>query len=185
MLESVIATTPLWHNQLPYYVRPEIKPMVWDVIAEALIEPAAPTYDRIFVSRTPDRISRQCRNGADVEALFATHGFTVIYPEMLDLTQQAAIFAKARVIAGFGGSALFNTLFARNLETLIVLNHEAYTSRAEHLFTSFIDCEVHYFWSLPDAPRPESGWDRGQFFSPWEFDFARNGATLQKLLVSL
>jgi capsular polysaccharide biosynthesis protein len=109
----------------------------------------------------------------------------VIYPETLDLGVQATIFANASIIAGFGGSALFNIMYCRKLQTLILLSHEAYTARNEHLFTSLSDVTVHYFWSAPDIPHPPDGWLQDAFYSGWEFDFARNEGSLRSLLMSL
>ncbi|HEY7052310.1 MAG TPA: glycosyltransferase 61 family protein [Mycobacterium sp.] len=184
-VESVVAAAPMWHNAMPFYVHPQIKSSIWDVITDHLVNSRAPKFDRIFVSRQSNGTSRACRNGQDVEALFTAHGFEVVYPELLSLSDQAALFANARVVAGFGGSAMYNLLFARNLETMIVLNHEAYSARGEHLFASFFDCDAHYFWSPPDPPEPSGNCFKGGFYSSWEFDFARNGAALEKLLTSL
>ena len=68
-----------------------------------------------------------------------------------------ATFREARVVAGFGGSAMFNLMYAENLEGVILLNQEAYIARNEHLFTSLTGGEVHYFWSRPDVEHPEGG----------------------------
>jgi capsular polysaccharide biosynthesis protein len=179
-----VSASPMWHNQVPHYVHPEMS-IVWRRLAEGLIETTAPTYDRIFVSRTSRWKRRFCRNTADVERFFEAHGFTVIYPDTLDLGVQAAIFANASIIAGFGGSALFNIMYCRKLQTLIVLSHEAYTARNEHLFSSLSDVTVHYFWSAPDIPHPPDGWLQDAFYSGWEFDFARNEGSLSALLTSL
>jgi capsular polysaccharide biosynthesis protein len=108
-LESVVAATPMWHNQVPFYVHPEIKMSVWDVIADRLVDPDAPNFLRIFVSRQSGG-SRHCRDADAVEALFESHGYKIVYPELFGLGIQARVFA-------------------RDLETVIVLNHEAYTAR--------------------------------------------------------
>jgi capsular polysaccharide biosynthesis protein len=183
-LESVVSASPMWHNHVPHYVHPDVTD-VWQRLAAGLIDANAPTYDRIFVSRTSRWKRRVCRNAGDVERLFEAHGFTVIYPETLDLGVQAALFANATVIAGFGGSALFNMIYARKLQTLIVLSHEAYTARNEHLFSCLSDITVHYYWSPPDIPHPPGGWLQDAFYSGWEFDFARNEGSLRSLLRSL
>jgi capsular polysaccharide biosynthesis protein len=91
------------------------------------------------------RFVRACRNKQDVEQFFQSNGFTVVYPEDLELSQQAGIFANATVIAGFGGSAMFNMMYAEKMTTAIVLSHEAYTARNEHLFTSLLGGDVDYF----------------------------------------
>ena len=184
-LNSVIAATPMWHNQTPHYAHPEIKARIWDPIADSLIDDNTPTYDKIFVSRQPNHKNRLCRNADEVERTFIKHGFEIVYPERLDLSQQAAIFAKARVVAGFGGSGMFNVLFARRLETLILLAHESYTARNEHLYASVLGCDSHYFWSTADIAHPDKGWSADAFYASWEFDFNRNAAELNDLLANL
>lgn len=185
-LDSVVAATPMWHNQVPHYVHPQIRD-VWERVGAALVDPGAPEYDKIFVSRTSE-MARRCRNAPAVEELFRRHGFEVIYPERFDLSIQAGIFAKARVIAGLAGSAMFNMLFARNLSTVIVLAQEHYTARNEHLYTAVLGGDVHYFWSSPDLDNTGIGPDgkpRRPYYADWDFDFDRNEAELTKLLGTL
>lgn len=183
-LESVVSATPMWHNALPYYAHPGITE-IWNRLAQNLIDPDIPVQDRIFVSRGSQIGRRTCRNRLDVEEFFRSHGFTIIYPEDLNLREQASIFAGAAVVAGFGGSAMFNMMFARKMTTAIILSHEAYTARNEHLFTSLLGGDVHYFWSPPDIAHPEKGWSQQAFDCDWEFDFDRNRKELEELLSSV
>jgi hypothetical protein len=71
------------------------------------------------------------------------------------------------------------------VKTLIVLNHGAYTSRGEHLFSALLGCDVHYFWSKPDIAHPPGRWSKAAYYSSWSFDFDRNGADLDSLLTEL
>lgn len=183
-LESVVSASPMWHNANPHYAHPGLLE-VWERLGRGLVGPTAPAHERIFVSRGSQWTRRTCRNRHEVEQFFQSSGFTVIYPEDLDLSQQASTFAAATVIAGFGGSAMFNIMFARNVSTVILLAHEAYTARNEHLFTSLLGCDLHYFWSVPDIPRPEGRWSQEAFYSDWEFDFERNRKPLEELIASL
>lgn len=185
-LESVVSATPMWHNADPHYVHPDILE-TWQRLAHGLTagrEADEELPERIFVSRREGAKHRECRNTREVEDVFRARGYTVVYPERLSLSDQAAIFGAARVVAGFGGSALFNVMHAQRLETMIILNHEAYTARNEHLFTSVIGADVHYFWSRPDIAHGDV-WSQEAFYSPWEFDFERNGADLTRLLDAL
>jgi capsular polysaccharide biosynthesis protein len=184
ILESLVGATPMWHNAEPHFVHPAMSD-VWQRLTDGLIDRDAPAHDRIFVSRTSRWKHRVCRNTDEVEAFFTAHGFTVIYPEELSLGQQVGIFANATTIAGFGGSALFNVMHARRMTTLIVLSHEAYTARNEHLFTALLGPAVHYFWSAPDVAHPEGEWDQDAFYSEWDFDFARNRAALDEVIAGL
>jgi hypothetical protein len=183
-LESLVSATAMWHNADPHYVHPDLS-RVWDRITASLVTVDQPQYERIFVSRAQNSRRRTCRNVEDVEAFFAQHGFAVVYPERLTLGEQATMFATTPIIAGFGGSAIFNVMHARNLKTLILLSHEAYTARNEHLYSALLGGAVHYFWSPPDIAHPPGGWSQRAFDSDWEFDFGRNGDPLRMLLSSL
>jgi capsular polysaccharide biosynthesis protein len=143
---------------------------------------AVPPQPKIFVTRTAGT-NRCCHNASDVESLFASHGFAVLQPETLTLPEQAAVFAQARVVAGFGGSGMFNLLFADALESLIVLNQSSYWGRSEHLFAAALGVESHFFWSVPDYADPAGSYPAHQ--SAWSFDFAENRAPLEGLLGSL
>ena len=182
-LESVVAATPMWHNAKPHYVHPGIT-RTWQRLREAIVTETDSGPD-IFVSRRDQRKNRACRNATEVEQFFRDRGFEVIYPEDHDLGEQAAIFAQARVIAGFGGSAMFNLLFAEKVHTVIVLNHDGYRARNEHLYTTLLDADTHYFWSRPDVSHPtDGGWSAKAYRSEWEFDFDHNEAELSSLIAS-
>jgi capsular polysaccharide biosynthesis protein len=183
-INSLVSATAMWHNADPHYVHPGLSE-VWRRISTNLVPADGPRFDKVFVSRLPRWSRRTCRNVPAVEELFARHGFEIIYPEELDLAEQASIFAGSPVIAGFGGSAMMNLMHARALDVLILLSHESYTARNEHLYSALLGGTVHYFWSPADVRHPEGGWSQEAFDSGWEFDFARNGAELEKLLRSL
>lgn len=176
-LRSVVSATPMWQNEVPHYVHPDIVE-TWDRIGDGLLAGAQDfeTHDRIFVSRGAGAKHRHCRNNEAVEQFFTDQGFRVIYPERLSMAQQVAMFRGARVIAGYGGSAMFNLMYARKTQTVIVLNQEAYIARNEHLYTCLTGGRVHYFWSKPDSPT---------FQSDWEFDFERNGDELRRVVAEL
>lgn len=120
-----------------------------------------------------------------MERFFADRGFTVIYPETLPLPEQVALFAGARVVAGFGGSAMFNLMHTRRLESTIVLSHHGYIARNEHLFTSLLGGQLHYFWSTADVAPPTEGRTKESFRPSWTFDFAELGADLDRAATSV
>jgi len=183
-LESMYAATPMFHNARPHYVHPEVR-AVWRRIREGLTAEPGPTWDRVFVSRKDTLGNRRCLNRADVEEYFAGAGFEVIYPEEHSLGRQAEIFAKARVIAGFGGSGMFNALFAERLEHLVVLTHEAYTARNEVLIALPLGVRLHYFWNRPAVPHPPGGWSEEAYKSDWSFDLVGHRRELRALVRSL
>lgn len=180
-VDTLVSASALWHNHTPHHVQPEMA-SVWERLRQGLT-PAdpGPTFDRLFVTRPAGR-NRACRNAEQVEEFFRQRGFEILRPEEHSLSRQAELFAGASVIAGFGGSALFNLMFAVRMRLLIVLNHEGYTAHNEHLAASLLGCEEHFFWSRPDIEHPPGGWTDEAFKSPWEFDFARNADDLSALL---
>ena len=182
-LRSVIGASPMWHNQDPHHAHPDIVE-TWNRLTAGLLGDSSPaTHERIFVSRGPGLASRRpCRNQAEVERFFADRGFRVFYPEDLPMDEQVALFAGARVVAGFGGSAMFNLMHCQNLEATIVISHHGYVARNEHLFTSLLDADIHYFWQASEIAPPEQGRTRASDRSGFSFDFAGQGADLERVL---
>ena len=176
-VDRLYGVTPLWHNAPPYYVHPALRDD-WRRLREGLPEVTVPPAPKIFVTRR--RGNRRCHNSDAVETLFSQHGFVIVQPELLSIPEQAAVFAQARVVAGFGGSGMFNLLYDEALETVIVLNQSAYWGRSEHLFASLLGADTHFFWSDPDDGHPEGSYEAHQ--SPWEFDFGRHDEPLTRLL---
>ena len=62
-------------------------------------------------------------NTAEVEALAANMGFTVLSPEQLDWKQQVSLLAGSRVVVGEHGSAMKSLLFAPSGTIAVVLNY--------------------------------------------------------------
>lgn len=177
---SIVGATPMWQNYSPHYVHPDILD-TYRRLQQGLIIDGAPTAEKIFISRQGD-MRRSCRNAREVEAYFVEQGYKIIYPETMDLAHQATMFSGARVIAGFGGSAMFNIMFGRKLEKLIVLTHDSYTARNEYLYASVLGCQTHYLWSDPEVWHPADGWSNAAFQSSWDFDFDRNRPILDKIV---
>jgi hypothetical protein len=72
---------------------------------------------RIFLSRL-EPYARIANVGA-VEDVFRRNGFEIVYPERLPIRQQMILYANCHVMAGFAGSSLHNSLFARE-GTLVI-----------------------------------------------------------------
>ncbi|QTX05263.1 glycosyltransferase family 61 protein [Agromyces archimandritae] len=183
-VEAFVSAASMFQMHPPPYVHPRIGE-TWSRLRDGLVPADADGPERVFISRRPPFDGRTCRNLDEVERVFADHGFTVFVPDEHPIAEQARVFARARIVAGPGGSASFNLAYAEHLETLIVLNHEAYTARNEHLISAFGEWDTHYFWSRPDIPHPKGGWSVDAYQSPWAFDFERNGEELHQLLRTL
>jgi capsular polysaccharide biosynthesis protein len=170
----------MWHNAPPFYVHPDIVE-TWDRIRTGLIG-ADPDYraSRIFVTRP--RWNRPVTNVNEVEQLFAAHGFTIVTPEALTVHEQAATFASARVVAGFGGAGMFNLMYAHDVEDVIVLNQWAYQARNEHLYAAAHGARLHTFWSAPHVDHPPDGSSYEAHQSGWTFDLETHHRPLRELL---
>lgn len=183
-VEDVVAATPLWHNAEPYYAHPDIME-TWARMTAGFLQGGPPAeHERIFISRGTDLAHRRgCHNQPEVERFFSEKGFHIVYPENLPMAEQVALFAGARVVAGFGGSAMFNLMHTRRLERLIVLSHDGYDARNEHLFASLLGGELHYFWSPADVRPPTKGARTEESFkSSWSFDFDRLRGDLERVV---
>ena len=180
---SMIGCTPMWHNAPPFYVHPAIVE-TWARLRTGLIgtDPVS-VAPKIFVTRREGK--RGCSNFPEVEALFAAHGFEIVTPEKLSIPEQVAMFAGARVVAGFGGAGMFNLVYAEALETVIVLDQWAYHARNEHLFAAAHKARLHCFWNRPVKDHPPGGFSYGAHQSPWAFDFETNGEQLRQVLEGL
>ena len=182
-VQSLVGCTPMWHNAPPFYFHPAIR-QTWDRLRVAVLgdHPAAGP-SRLFVTRRVG--GRPCANVDQVEEIFADNGFTVVSPERLTIPEQAALFSEARVVAGLGGSGMFNLAYSQSVRTVIVLNHWAYQARNEHLFAVAHGADLHCFWSRPDADHPGGGFSYDAHQGSWSFDVAANGPALRELLARL
>ena len=168
-VDELYSCTADW--AIPGYAAPELGE-VWSRICQSCMTNDPPsTLDRIFVSRRPRRI-RTCLNAGEVERLFADLGFTVIYPETLGFGEQIAIFHRAKIIAGFAGSGMFNAMFSRG-STVLVLTGASYTALNEYLIKSVIGGDIHYFWTPSEIRHPPGGWTWEAFRSNFVFDIGR------------
>lgn len=82
-----------------------------------LLSPEIGIFDateKIFVARDPDKKGgRRLSNYDEVIKEFKSQGFRVVFPEDYTVTQQAEIFAKARVVAAPHGAGLANIIFCQ------------------------------------------------------------------------
>ena len=183
-LSSLVTATPMWQNEDPHYVHPGIE-QVWRRL-RSLAGPTAGRPRRIFVSRRPTLLNRPWSHTAAVEAVFARHGFTIVHPEDLDFAEQATVFAAAEVVAGFGGSALYNVMYSEGF--LADLDRAQPRGVHRSLRIPVLDgARVHPALLLEHAryPSPRRCLERSCVRLAWEFDFDRNGAELADVLSSL
>ena len=178
-VERLIAATPMLSQPIGFH--PEIS-NIWNAISDA-IGGTRNIYlpEKIFVGRKPGEFARVCRNGDRVEATFVEKGYVVVHPEDLSFRDQVELFRNAKSVAGYGGSGMFNLMFAGEGKNVIVVASEAYDAVNEYLIVSALGGNISYFWCQPDIPHPESGWRLKSFMSDFEFDFERDGRLLDQV----
>lgn len=178
-VDRLYAATPMFSQ--PAYVHPGVE-AVWERtgsrLAAAAPERAYP--EKVFCSRR--HAMRPCHNVSEVEEFFANRGFEVIYPEDFDLPEQTRIFREARVIGGFAGSGLFHTMLCDIPKHVVMVCSDAYTAKNEQMIAAVRGHRVDVAWCRSDALRPEVGWSKGTFHSPFTFDVTREGAWLDTVL---
>ena len=122
----------------------------------------------------------------DVEALFESHGFTVLFPEDHPLPEQVRLVREADVVAGFAGSGMFQIAFAGGPKHVILVASESYTATNEYLISSVVGHRLDLALCRPDVPKPEDGgFSQEWYHSDFTFDDAREGVFLREVLASL
>lgn len=181
-VRTMLAATPMFSQ--PQYVHPEIA-AVWDRVGRHLAA-QAPDRDyprRIFIARRIEK--RPCRNAAEVEKLFAEHGFDLVYPEDYPLAEQARMFREADTIAGFAGSGLFTVMLAERPKHLIMVCSESYNAENEWMIAAVRGHRVDVAWCEAEIKRQKGRFVEKAFHSPFTFDFDREGAFVKRILAEL
>jgi capsular polysaccharide biosynthesis protein len=178
IVERLISGTPMWSQ--PHYVHPRICE-TWRRVGDTLAATVPADTDwprRIFVSRRS--VKRACVNGGQLEAEFEQAGFVVVFPEDFPLGHQVALFRHAEVIAGYGGSGMFQTLFTSEPKHVIQVASEAYSPRNEYLIAAALG---HRLDSVVCRAEPYDG--PRVMHAPFRYDLEREGPYLREILASL
>lgn len=93
-----------------HWIRPQML-SVWDRMAGEAETPAnSPTH--VFLSRPPGS-NRDVENLAEIESLFAEHGYAVVYPGRLSIAEQITLMRGASHVAGLVGSQTYLCMFQK------------------------------------------------------------------------
>jgi capsular polysaccharide biosynthesis protein len=123
---------------------------------------------------------RACLNSDQLESEFQAVGFEVVFPEDHPLGHQVALFRHAEVIAGYGGSGMFQTLFVPEPKHVIQIASEAYGPRNEYMIAAVLR---HRLDSVVCRAEPFDG-DK-PMHAPFRYDPAREGPFLREILAAL
>jgi capsular polysaccharide biosynthesis protein len=75
----------------------------------------------LYVSRRRQTKFRRLQNEAELEQLFVSYGFEVVFPELLSHAEQVTLFSEARIVAGAAGSNMINTVFSPHGAKILML----------------------------------------------------------------
>ena len=104
------------------YYSPKLRNM-FDVIAENVVpDPSWKPLEKIYYSRGQLTKGIPFEFGYDMlDAFFAQNGYTVLYPEKVPLSQMIFYIRNCKVVASLSGSLPHNMLFAKNGQTVEIL----------------------------------------------------------------
>ncbi len=177
-VESIITSTPAFEN--PHFVDLDMR-RIWQNLLHGLPpDVATDRPEKVFISRKPGT-PRAATSSLEIERLFETHGFVVIYPEDLSYAEQAHTFAAAKVIGGFTGSGMFTMMFNPDAK-IIVVSGDSYIAENEYLFASANGNEIHYFWGASHHQSPDGRFDATAFHSDFDLDLKAHRKELKRVL---
>jgi capsular polysaccharide biosynthesis protein len=179
-VDVLIGASQMLYN--PRHISPFLAE-TWDRLRAGLrtTEPQQAPTRRLFVTRDP-ALNRSCRNAGVVEQVFETHGYEIVRPEQFDIPTQVDMFTGADVVAGFGGSGMFNTIYCDRPGKRIVIAPYSYSARNEYLISALRGDDYRHFFCPSDIDHPVGTWSRKAFFASFAFDFDRDGAALEQAL---
>ncbi|MFD1824922.1 glycosyltransferase family 61 protein [Mumia zhuanghuii] len=175
-VENLVAADPEFEN--PRYVSPAIA-QTWARIREAFADIEPPLRaERIFVTRSSRRL---CHQGPAIEHLFADRGFAIVHPEQYSYGEQVQLFARARIVAGYGGSGMFTMMHAPQAR-IILISGDGYRAQNEALIAAVNGNDIHYFWgrSIPQERDPTMR--KIAFGDDFTFNLRRHRWALRRLL---
>lgn len=97
----------------------------WQVLVGNLIaERGSVPSIRLYVVR-PQNASRPLMNSQKIEQFLRSSGFTIVYPEVMTLSEQATIFSKANLIVIESGAAMSNLIYCGH-NVVVIEIHQNY-----------------------------------------------------------
>ncbi len=144
----------------------------WTSRLRARVPEQGETPTHLMVSRHRVIGARILTNRTQIEAIAASRGYTVVHPQEMTLSGQAALFAGARVVVGEYGSALHGSVYAAPGTLAIGLRG---TSRHPSFVQSGVAAALgqHSGYVLGDTVLGATPGDIGQVFTVQPEDFER------------
>lgn len=139
--------------------------------------------NKLFIAR-PNNGERKCVNPDRLEDIFINAGFEFFHPENHSWEDQIQTFSKAKYIAGYSGSGLFNIMFCRNATHVISIGSDSYNAVNEHLICSIKNINLDYIWA-DSLIKQGTSWSEKAFKSDYSFNYERDENYLLDVLSKL
>jgi len=140
---------------------------LWSILRDRIAPRDISLPSRVYLTRSGIS-ARPLVNEMEVERIFERFGFTIVRPELLSAQQQIAMVSNALLIAGPGGSGMFNLAFQGRLRSAFVIVREDRLNLTEMLVSAGMSCDLWYHLGK-DAMSETSLSDGG----PWLVDPVR------------
>ncbi len=104
------------------YYSPKLRAM-FDIVADnVVVDPSWQPLEKIYYSRSQFAKGQPFEFGFDMlDDFFARNGYTILYPEKVPLSQMIFYIRNSQVIASLSGSLPHNMFFARNGQTVEIV----------------------------------------------------------------
>jgi len=112
--------------------------------------------DRLYLSRSGIG-RRRLVNEHAVETIFERHGFAIIRPETLPVSVQVALVSNALLVAGTGGSGMFNLAFQGRLRSAFILRPDDFVQLLEMQMCAGHNVDLWYHLGHR-SPAPGESW---------------------------
>lgn len=100
--------------------------------------------DKIYLSRTK-LLNKNTEFGEiEIEKLFKSVGYTIIYPELLSLKEQISIYKKAKSFVATEGSIAHNAIFCADKTEVIIIRKAFYTNDYQYMINQIKNLNVTY-----------------------------------------
>jgi Glycosyltransferase 61 len=145
-ISKVFLASPLYRLHSSFH--PEFRDFCRELGMRALSRIAStPPRERLFLGRGKLKRRRRLTNEKEVVSLFERYGFEPVYPETMGVTEQIAMAARAKHLAGPIGSQMFLSLFQRGGVSNYIMASHRFCLPDDALIAAMNGIECNYLFS--------------------------------------
>ena len=117
---SLYFATPTYHHHT-------ISPSSIEFLSKHAPNTPCSFGEKIYLSRSRlgDIHDRKIQNEIELEALLKAHGFTVVFPELLNLEEQMSVFKTSKLIVSPFGATWANLVFSSSSQNCLIVSTKA------------------------------------------------------------